>query len=155
MTASFSTWPRHVYIASDGRGRHKIGQTVNLKSRRYNLSRDLGRPVTIIHADPVSPDADAIECAAHWLLVERHGGREWFEVSEADARDALSTAKAQVAAGQLPEHRLVLIERYGLPALIARDVAKACGARETPREFVHLAIQAELKRRERKPKGQP
>lgn len=149
MTATFSAWPRHVYVASDGADRHKIGLTTNLQVRRYHLGRDLGRRVEIVHSEPLSPDADAVECAAHWLLADRHEGREWFTVTKAEAVAALETAKAQVRAGDLPTSRLVMVERYGLAALVALAVSEACEPGESPADFIRQAIEAELKRRSR------
>lgn len=149
MTATFSRSASHLYIASDGAGRHKIGQTINPKQRPYQLGRDIGRAVTIVHTEPLSPDADAIECAAHWILADHHDGGEWFAVSEAGAREALERAKAQVANGDLPTRRLTIQERYGFGAHFGRTIADACEPGETPAEFIRKAIEAELKRRER------
>lgn len=150
MAVTFDNWARHLYIASDGTGRHKIGQTINLKQRPYHLGRDIGRKVTIVHAEPLSTEADAIECAAHWILADRHDGREWFAVSEVEAREALERAKAQIAAGDLPTVRLTIQERYGFGANFGRTIAEACEPGETPAEFIREAIDRELKRRERK-----
>lgn len=153
MSALFSNWPRHVYVASDDRGRHKIGITNNPRLRRYHLGRDLGCPVEIVHTEPLSPEAEAVECAAHWILAERHEGREWFAVSRDEALQALEQAKAQVSDGALPTVRLSTVGRYGLPATVARAVTAACRAGETPSDFIRQAVEAELRKREKPSKG--
>tara|TARA_Y100000310_G_scaffold145652_1_gene144976 strand:+ start:1351 stop:1752 length:402 start_codon:yes stop_codon:yes gene_type:complete len=80
-----------VYIAArDGERRCKVGFSKNPTSR----ARTLGRGVEIKRAFPVGRDAYDIEQKAHSILVHRRDAGEWFNVSVADAQNAVEQAIA-------------------------------------------------------------
>jgi hypothetical protein len=89
---------RHVYIAADADGRHKIGVTNNPRARCLQLSRDLGGiAVEMVHIEPQSSSALEIERHAHQALAALHDGGEWFRVDRSVAISALTMAKLSVA----------------------------------------------------------
>lgn len=94
---------RHVYVAADDAGRHKIGVTTNPMKRCAELSRDLGgRAVQIIHVEPHDSAALAVERRCHALLANRHDGGEWFAVDRAAAMAALAVAKIERQPSHFP-----------------------------------------------------
>lgn len=146
-----SSQPRHVYVAADAEGRHKIGITANLKLRAYHLARDARREVKIIHHEPLDPQAELVEQTAMWFMADQQDHGEWFTVSADEMLNAIAKAKLAVARGEVPERRLSVLKR---PTLGPRLEAAIEGARmpgETRKAFLRAAVEAELKRRE-KPK---
>lgn len=149
MSLSLRKEARHVYVASDATGMHKIGVTGNLKLRAYHLGRERGRPVSIVHSEFIE-QAEAIEVTAHMLMVDKHERGEWFEVTEAEALAAFIRAKEKVAAGERPEVRLSMLRSRTLGVAMERRMKLAYGPRESRTDFLRVAVEAELKRRERR-----
>jgi hypothetical protein len=85
---------RHVYVAADANGRHKIGVTTNPRKRCGELSRDIGGVrVEIIHVEPHGQASFEVEKRAHNTLASHHDGGEWFNVSRETALAAVELAK--------------------------------------------------------------
>ncbi|WP_310540838.1 GIY-YIG nuclease family protein [Phenylobacterium sp.] len=146
--------PLHVYVATDATGHHKIGVTQNPKLRAYQIGRDRGRPVRLVHVEPMAPNAEAVEITAHLALLSKHEGGEWFSVSEGDAVAAVVAARETVDAGVFPETRLAMLKSRKLGPAIEQQIKTARGPRESRMDFLRVAVLAELKRRERaKPKA--
>lgn len=109
---------RHVYVAADDVGRHKIGVTQNPVNRCRQLSADLGgATVEFVHLEPDNRHAFEVERRAHMLLANQHDGGEWFKVSRSTALAALEMAK--LAAG-VPEAPSLPVSQMRLP----RDAAR-------------------------------
>lgn len=90
---------RHVYVAADQDGRHKIGVTNNPQARRQQLSRDLGgTAVDMVRIEPHRDDAFDVERRAHATLAAHHEGGEWFQVDQATAINALEAALRETSA---------------------------------------------------------
>lgn len=84
---------RHVYIAADANGRHKIGVTSNPLKRCRELSRDLdGVAVSMVHLEPHALESFEIEGRAHAMLEDHHEGGEWFAVDRETAVSAVRLA---------------------------------------------------------------
>lgn len=141
--------PRHVYVATDQAGRHKIGVTGNLRLREYHLTRGMGSPVKIIHADGPHLEAEAIEQTAHWLLADQHDWGEWFNVAKARAVEAIEQAKARVASGEHPTVRLLSKRRGSLGHSLEAGIRAELVAGETRIAFIREAVEREIKRRSR------
>lgn len=84
---------RHVYVAADADGRHKIGITSNPRARCRQLSKDLeGGSVEMVRIEPHNDNAFDVERRAHASLASYHEGGEWFRVDRAAANAALDAA---------------------------------------------------------------
>ena len=77
----------------DGEGRIKLGHSVNPTAR----SKQMPRPVTLVHETDVIEQAERVERLAHRILA-LHGTHlrgEWFEASIDDALHAIELAVRQ------------------------------------------------------------
>ena len=82
-----------VYVMVDGEGRIKLGHSVNPAAR----SKQMPRPVTLVHETDVIEQAERVERLAHRILA-LHGTHlrgEWFEASIDDALHAIELAVKQ------------------------------------------------------------
>lgn len=78
-----------VYAISAGPQRHKIGRAGNPKARLQSLQCGVPDPLALVHAVEVGAMQQA-EAAAHERLRDRHVRGEWFDVTEAEAVEALN-----------------------------------------------------------------
>ncbi len=82
-----------IYIMVDNEGRIKLGHSVNPAAR----SKQMPRPVTLVHETDVIEQAERVERLAHRILA-LHGTHlrgEWFEASLDDALHAIEIAIKQ------------------------------------------------------------
>lgn len=149
MSLSLRGQPLHVYVATDATGQHKIGVTKDPKKRVYQVSRDRGRPVQFVHVEPLAPNSEAVEITAQLLLLPKHAGGEWFTVSTEEALAAVASARASVDAGEFPTTRLAYLKTRKLEPRLEKRIKAARGPMESRIEFLTVAAEAELKRRER------
>jgi len=145
-----SDCPRHVYVATDDKGWHKVGTTANLGLRRYHLERDRGTPVRMVHFEPMQPQAELIEISAHWLLAGHENSREWFRVDAETAIGAVRQAAQDVAGGHVPHTRFSGDRRKAIDAEQDAAINKALRHGESFAQFLRVAVERELERRERK-----
>ena len=96
-------------------------------------------------------DANLIEVTAHWLLADFENGREWFNVSAAQALDAVRRATVMVDSGHIPHSRFSYLRRKAKSAEQDARVRAALFKGESMKHFYDRAVEAELQRRE-KPK---
>ena len=88
-----------VYVMVDGEGRIKLGHSVNPTAR----SKQMPRPVTLVHETDVIEQAERVERLAHRILA-LHGTHlrgEWFEASLEDALQAIEIAIRQAEQEEL------------------------------------------------------
>ena len=140
---------RHVYVAADGSGRHKIGFSGNVPLRMYHLTRRLQRPVVAVHVEPMMRDAEAVEVFAHWALVDRHDHSEWFNATAEEAIEAVRGARLRVVSGELPTARPIVKQRQDIGVVIEAALGSALRPGETRLDFIREAVEREIKRRSR------
>ncbi|MHC2016282.1 GIY-YIG nuclease family protein [Methylobacterium sp. CM6247] len=163
-----SAEPAFLYvIGSREDGPHKVGLSVDPGRRLKGLQTGNPRRLVVKRAAP-SPtnDASAVERYAHYLLRESAILGEWFNVTEEAAWVALVAATEAVANGLSAPGRPGF-GGAGRPMLwpdkIVAPLPKGSLARmeavlqpaEDKTDFLRTAVEAELKRRERKPKTGP
>ena len=88
-----------IYIMVDNEGRIKLGHSVNPMAR----SKQMPRPVTLVHETDVIEQAERVERLAHRILA-LHGTHlrgEWFEASLEDALQAIEIAIRQAEQEEL------------------------------------------------------
>ena len=88
-----------IYIMVDNEGRIKLGHSVNPAAR----SKQMPRPVTLVHETDVIEQAERVERLAHRILA-LHGTHlrgEWFEASIDDALQAIEIAIRQAEQEEL------------------------------------------------------
>lgn len=88
-----------VYVMVDSEGRIKLGHSVNPTAR----SKQMPRPVTLVHETDVIEQAERVERLAHRILA-LHGTHlrgEWFEASLEDALQAIEIAIRQAEQEEL------------------------------------------------------
>lgn len=88
-----------IYIMVDNEGRIKLGHSVNPAAR----SKQMPRPVTLVHETDVIEQAERVERLAHRILA-LHGTHlrgEWFEASLEDALQAIEIAIRQAEQEEL------------------------------------------------------
>lgn len=88
-----------IYIMVDNEGRIKLGHSVNPTAR----SKQMPRPVTLVHETDVIEQAERVERLAHRILA-LHGTHlrgEWFEASLEDALQAIEIAIRQAEQEEL------------------------------------------------------
>ena len=88
-----------IYIMVDNEGRIKLGHSVNPAAR----SKQMPRPVTLVHETDVIEQAERVERLAHRILA-LHGTHlrgEWFEASIDDALHAIEIAIRQAEQEEL------------------------------------------------------
>lgn len=88
-----------IYIMVDNEGRIKLGHSVNPTAR----SKQMPRPVTLVHETDVIEQAERVERLAHRILA-LHGTHlrgEWFEASIDDALHAIEIAVKQAECEEL------------------------------------------------------
>lgn len=141
---------KSVYVASAGRGRHKIGIAERPAQRVRSLSNTSGRRLKLVSAHPVA-DASAVERMAHWLLAEKRGLGEWFAVGAGEAQAAVTEAARRIECGEAAPGLTEFPIRITLPLtaemLKRADAALADG--EVRLDLIRQALDRELKRRER------
>jgi hypothetical protein len=103
--------------------------------------------------------AKAAEHYAHWLLREHHYENEWFNVTEAEALAAVEHALRPEAMEAYDEREIIpsitLYRKQGelfsvrLPKGTTVRLRSVLGS-EGHSDFIRTAVEAELKRRERK-----
>ncbi len=152
---------RSVYVASAGRKRHKVGLSGNPRRRLAGLSSVLGKRLVLSHVSE-TPNAEAVERLAHWILRGAHLYGEWFNVDAETAKGAVCEAVARVSAGEVAPSRIAgpgrpqqFPIRITLPitARMAARIDAALRNGETRVDWIRDAIDRELKRRERETKG--
>lgn len=155
-----------IYIAADGRGRHKIGFSCDLVRREKQLQWQFGKSVSIVHVSKeINKLAERVEIAAHGLLEHAHLLNEWFDAGLEETRAAVDKAIANVLGGDVPDRRA--FEKARLPQMTVLmgggsfldGLDRLCAARRVmnPGEdyaaFIHAAVINETERRERAKKG--
>lgn len=88
-----------VYVMVDAEGRIKLGHSINPEAR----SKQMPRPVTLVHQTDVIEQAERVERLAHRVLA-LHGTHlrgEWFEASLDEALQAIEIAIRQAEREEL------------------------------------------------------
>lgn len=105
-----------VYVIGALDGPQKIGVAAE-PTRRLAMLK-VGNPADLVVSSCLAFSRDLAfeaERYAHWLLRDQRLGGEWFDVSPADAADALEAARAAVSAGKrIPRAGQVKREALGL-----------------------------------------
>lgn len=88
-----------VYVMVDGEGRIKLGHSNNPARR----SKQMVRPVTLVHETDVIEEAERVERLAHRILAlhGKHLRGEWFEATVCDAIAAIEIAVRQAEQEEL------------------------------------------------------
>ncbi len=140
-----------VYVVADDRGWHKIGVTADITLRLYHLSRDIGfRPVSLVHTIPAGVSASKVENLAHWALIDFEHHHEWFNVAAERAVAAIEDAMRRYDAGERMHARFAVQRRLATSDKMNARIREALSPGETRHRFIESAVEAELKRRERK-----
>lgn len=155
----------YLYVIGADSGPCKVGYSVAPKRRLADLQRPETRQLFICGSWPVGhAQALATERYAHWLLREHQVSGEWFDVPSEIAGDAVSRALHEGVDPDYPMPRVDMLGRaLGCGEVIATKYPAGTRARiraqltadQHQAEFIRDAIEAELKRRERKPKPTP
>lgn len=148
-----------VYVIGQDGGPKKIGIAGNVRAR-FNVIRSASLvDVAILHDRPIGEDAWKVEGHAHRLLQAKRIRGEWFDVTTEEAVSAIDAAMECVANGE-PVPRSVgrkkeWTEQLRLP-LANGTTARIDAVLEQgePRlDMIREAIEREIKRRQRKPRG--
>ncbi|WP_300573464.1 GIY-YIG nuclease family protein [Phenylobacterium sp.] len=139
----------NVYAAVDGSGAVKVGYSSNIPLRMYHLSRQRGRPVEVFYVEPDLEKANITELLAHWILVDHHDHSEWFLVSPERAKEAIIEARDRVASGERPTSRPFQIRRQDFGPNLEAAILQSKRPAESRKEFIRMAIENEIKRRQR------
>lgn len=88
-----------VYVMVDNDGRIKLGHSIDPAKR----SKQMVRPVTLVHETDIVEEAERIERLAHRILAlhGKHLRGEWFEASVGDAIKAIEIAVRQAEQEEL------------------------------------------------------
>jgi hypothetical protein len=105
----------YVYIMADGSGAMKVGVSLRPQHRKSGVSADRGVPVHVLHTTFRGPDASLIERVAHRLLKGKRETGEWFNVSQAEAEEAIRKAIEMVDSEGFDAKAYLKPERKHLP----------------------------------------
>lgn len=81
---------RYVYFATDG-SRIKVGSSYAVRDRLVALSRDVGKPLSLVGSVPGSFH---LERKIHARLSDRRIEGEWFAISEEEARTLIAECRS-------------------------------------------------------------
>jgi hypothetical protein len=147
-----------IYAASGKDGLHKIGRAINPVRRLGALQTGAIGRLSLVHSLGVPGDQGAaVESFAHWILRARHVQGEWFRISDKEAISAISEAFEAVGRGEKPGYRGVVGRKKQWAQDMQARFAEGTFERIAPllvlgedrTDFVRVAVEREIKRRER------
>lgn len=152
----------YVYVIGSSGGPCKVGYSVDTERRLRDLQRPRTQRITVFGKWPIGHAAAlSVERYAHWLLREKQISGEWFDVTAEEAADAVSAA---IHEGVDPDYPLPRVDMIGralgcgenihtkYPQGTRERIRSALASDEHQADFIRAAVEAELKRRERKPR---
>lgn len=148
-----------VYVIGDPEGPQKVGLAANVNRRLLHLQIGNHRPlVCAARFDIAADQVGEVERYAHWLLRPRHIRGEWFDVTPAEAGDAVRKAIDAVARGLLApsdtpggpgrQKRWSEDMQARFPEGTFARIAAVLADGEDRTDFVREAVERELARRE-------
>ncbi|MGR7993893.1 GIY-YIG nuclease family protein [Xanthobacter sp. ZOL 2024] len=164
--SSISELQAYLYVCGYDGGPFKIGYGYNPSKRMKDHVRSGHAGIFMVGAWPVGARiAQAAERYVHWLLRDKHLQKEWFNVTQEEAEAAVRHA---LSPGALEAH-----DNFSMvPPITGKNkdlgykewartnfasgtllrIKSVVAKDETQSDFIREAIEAELKRREKKPK---
>ncbi|TXN22078.1 GIY-YIG nuclease family protein [Methylobacterium sp. WL19] len=117
-----------IYVIGHDRGRQKVGFS-NCPPVRARALKETGKPQFKVHYQHEVPSDDVrgVEQLAHYILEDRALGREWFDVTPDEAKDAVASAAERYAAGERapgrdPDTLCNLQRSVVLPVTVVDDI---------------------------------
>lgn len=110
--------PQRVYVMESEIGLVKLGISENPEARCRTIQGTTGIRLKLAHSGDGRIDAKAVEFAAHALLKEKRRTGEWFDVTAAEAIEAIKTAEETIewnrnnrrARGRPPSGRKTIVQ---------------------------------------------
>lgn len=152
--------PAHVYVVGEAEGPVKVGYTSGkLSVRLYQLSRDAGKPLTLLASWPVHQYvADVAERYAHHLLRDKHMHGEWFNAAVQEAAAVIPRAIEAAESGFALMPSLFRtgqrqkdgekVHNLKLPLGSHHRIEAVLMDGEVRSDFLRVAVERELQRRE-------
>lgn len=145
-----------VYIIGPEQGPVKVGQSHSPDKRALQLRSHPSEKLFVLGKYPVGKAiALSVERYAHWILRDKHIGREWFEVSRDEAEKAIREA---IAGNLHPDYPMPPLNDYPgelkggtyVRTKIAKGVMERLHLASNGRhaDFIREAVERELERRE-------
>lgn len=146
-----------VYVMGNPRGPQKIGIAKNPAARLWAVQSGNHSTISLSFTERLERQAAAkVESHAHWLLRDRRLSGEWFNVTPEKAAEAVRTAIEAVSRGDA-EGRPSVGRKMLWPDKVVAPLPEGTLARidavredgESKTDFLRVAVEAELIRRER------
>ena len=147
-----------VYIIGPESGPVKVGQSASPDQRALQLRSHTSERLFVMGQYPVGKAlALSVEHYAHWLLRDRHIGREWFDVTRDEAEAAIRKA---LGGDHHPDYPMPPLNDYPgelkggayVRTKVSRGVMERLHLASNGRhaDFIREAVERELERREGK-----